>query len=207
MGSKHKQRHSRIGSSVAHRSGAAGVTLLEILIVLSILMIVGGYAVYNLLPTIRLNRVDNAVQVTLQEMRRARQLAIDERRVHVLVVQAPRTVRIDRIDAGVRTVISQVPLTNDVAFQVEPGIPTNPTQTPDGFGAGALAIDINGSNEIYFQADGSARDALGRVANGVVYLCLPGELISSRAISLFGATGRLKSWKLRARTDGTYEWQ
>jgi prepilin-type N-terminal cleavage/methylation domain-containing protein len=179
------------------RRRSAGVTLLEMLVVISILLILAGFSVYNLLPAIRMNRIENALQATLLEVRNSRQLAIDERRVHVVTFVLPNIIQTDRIELdGTRNVIRQVPLTPDVAFQAELGIPTGPAAVPDGFGNGGQAINFNGSDEIYFQADGSAHDAIGRVVNGVVYLSFPGELMSSRAVSLFGATGRLKAWKL-----------
>jgi Tfp pilus assembly protein FimT len=177
------------------------------LVVISILFILAGFSVYNLLPAIRMNRVENALQTALLEVRNARQTAIDERRIHVVTFVLPRTIQTDRIELdGTRNVVRQVPLTSDVGFQAELGIPTGPASVPDGFGNGSQAVDFNGSDEIYFQPDGSAHDAVGRVVNGVVYLSLPGELISSRAVSLFGATGRLKAWKLVEDTSGTHVW-
>jgi Tfp pilus assembly protein FimT len=177
------------------------------LIVISILMIVAGYSVYNLLPTIQNNRVENALQSTLMQMRRVRQMAVSERRVHVLTFVLPRTMQIERVNLdGTRDVLSQIPLTNDVEFRAEPGIPTDPALTPDGIGIGGQAVDFNGGDEIYFRPDGSAHDVDGLLVNGVVYLCRPDALVTSRAVSLLGATGRLKSWKLMEDAGGTYSW-
>ncbi|HEY7615865.1 MAG TPA: hypothetical protein VH744_03605 [Terriglobales bacterium] len=178
------------------------------LAVVGILLVLGGFSVANLMPAIRNSRVEAALQTLHMQTRRARQLAIDERRVYILSLNAPGTIQIQRVELdGTVTAISQVDLPADINFQAEPGIPTSPAETPDGFGTGAYAVDFNGSNQAFFQADGSAEDALGRIVNGVVYIARPGEVTSSRAITIFGTTGRLKSWKLAERADDTYYWR
>jgi hypothetical protein len=49
---------------------------------------------------------------------------------------------------------------------------------------------------ISFYPDGSAHDLAGNLNNGVVYIARPGDLYSSRAITLTGATGRIRGWRL-----------
>jgi len=87
--------------------------------------------------------------------------------------------------------------------------------TPDGFGVGATAIDFDQGvaggvkNVIYFYPDGSAEDVNGNVNNGVVYLALLGNagyFKSSRAITLWGATGRVRAWRLESNA-GAYYWR
>jgi hypothetical protein len=77
--------------------------------------------------------------------------------------------------------------------------------TPDGFGIGGTAIDFDqgvaggAKNVIYFYPDGSAEDVNGNVNNGVVYIALTGNtgfVSTSRAITLWGATGRLRGWHI-----------
>ena len=47
-----------------------------------------------------------------------------------------------------------------------------------------------------FYPDGSAQDDLGNFNSGVIYLTRPGDLYSSRALSIFGTTGRIRGWRL-----------
>ena len=61
-------------------------------------------------------------------------------------------------------------------------------------------IVAGAKNVIYFYPDGSAADVLGNVNNGVVYIARPGFIDSSRAITLWGATGRLRGWRRLPRT-------
>jgi len=51
-------------------------------------------------------------------------------------------------------------------------------------------------NVVYFYPDGSAQDIANNINNGVVYIARPGVVMSSKAITLWGATGRLRGWTL-----------
>ena len=83
---------------------------------------------------------------------------------------------------------------------------------PDGFGTGQHAIDFSidyggQGTAIYFQPDGSAQDANGRINNGIMYLARTGEIYSTRAITLYGATGRTRGWRLLPNSTGGYVWK
>ena len=185
----------------------AGFTLIETLIVVAIVVILVGIGAANLIPTIRNSRADRAVQTVLQEMRRARQQALDERRIFIITFIPPRSIRVQRREiGGALTLLRQTDLPQDISFQILPQVPVGGASTPDNFGTGAVAIDFNGGTQIFFQPDGSAQDALGQINNGVVYLGRTNDALSARAVSMFGATGRVKSWTLR-REANTYVWR
>ena len=101
-------------------------------------------------------------------------------------------------------------LPNDVVFTAMAGLPA---VAPDGFGSGVTAIDfdqnVSGGNAraIYFMPDGSAQDINSNTNNGIVYMGRPGELYSSMAITLWGATGRLRGWKLANAAGPTWRQQ
>jgi hypothetical protein len=77
---------------------------------------------------------------------------------------------------------------------------------------GALAIDfdqgiaVGAKNVIFFYPDGSAADVAGNVNNGVVYITRPGDINNSRAITLWGATGRLRGWHIY-KNGAQYYWR
>jgi hypothetical protein len=140
-------------------------------------------------------------------MREARQSAVSDRKVYLLTFTAPGTIALALVNSdGTTTAISSVNIPTNVTFHCEAGIPTTSATTPDGFGLGVLAIDFNGSNVIYFQPDGAGRDSLGRVANGVIYVSISGQLESAHAVDLFGSTGRIKTWSIY-QTVGTWAWR
>jgi hypothetical protein len=146
-------------------------------------------------------------------MRQARDNAIAQRTSYIVTFSTgttPHSVTVAPAFAGFQGAAALVTysLPTDVNLRNEPGIPTANNKTPDNFGTGARAIDfgypgVGGQNVIYFCPDGSAQDAaggagqcLGNFSNGVVYIARPGELLSSRALTVWGATGRVRGWRL-----------
>jgi type IV fimbrial biogenesis protein FimT len=182
---------------------AQGFSLLEMMIVVALILVVCGISVMSMQPVIRQQRVTNAYNTVLMTMRRAREAAIAERRVYTVTFNnaaVPNTVTMTQASTGV--VITTMTLPQDVTFRAEPGIPTGVGTTPDRFGNGSTAIDFDqgvaggAKNVIYFNPDGSAQDVNSNINNGVVYLARAGDLYSSRAITLWGTTGRLRGWRL-----------
>ncbi len=209
--------------SPAHRSKQAGFSLLEITIVATIVLAATAAAFLNIVPSIRTSRSNAAMELVLGEMRRAHERAVDERRIYRVTFTAPNTIQVEvGTVAVVGTTITDsapvfvpaqapLPLPGAVQFIVVPGIPTNSLNTPDGFGVGNNPIDFDQGNggagtQIYFEPDGRALDAGNRLNSGVVYMAEPGNLFSSRAVSLYGSTGRTKGWALTNLAGGATGW-
>jgi len=194
-------------SLIKRRRRCQGFTLLELLVVIAIIMIVFAISIMNIWPAVQNSRVDTAYQNALLEVRQARQLAIDQRRQHIITFIAPQTIQTQRVEQnGNLTLIRTVVLPWDIQFDAENGIPTAPAKVPDGFGNGGTAVSFNGGNQIFFNPDGSARDANGAINNGVLYMARQGQVSTSRAVSLFGATGRIKGWRI-FNNAGVWAWQ
>jgi hypothetical protein len=185
-------------------------------------LVVSGTAVFNLVPALNTAKSNTGMEFVLGELRRAHQRAVDERRIYRVTFVAPQTIQVDVGQvANIATIVSgsapiftqaQLPLTlpPGVQFAVVPGVPTTPQTTPDGFGTGNNAIDFDISNggggtQIYFQPDGRALDGANRLNNGVIYIAQPNNLFSSRAVSIYGSTGRLKGWFL-SKVGGVNGW-
>jgi prepilin-type N-terminal cleavage/methylation domain-containing protein len=195
-----------------------GFSLLELTIAISISMILAAVTVFALQPVFKQQHVNDAYNVTLTSLRRARDAAAADMRVYTVTFTAPGTITVTQ-DIPTAPILFTAVLPPDVTYHIEPGIPTSPTTaptTPDGFGSGAAAFDFDqapsgagGSNVIYFYPDGSAQDAGpngGNVNNGVVYLGIPGRLSTCRAISLWGYTGRIRGWQLY-QIAGVWTWR
>jgi len=202
-----------------------GFSLLELMISITISMILAAVTIFSLQPALKQQHVNDAYNTTLGALRRARELAAADMRIYVVTFLPPAVVG-PNPNGGSITIAQDIPLPPitytytlppDVTFHVEPGVPTSPTvapTTPDGFGTAANAFDFDqiaggGSATIYFYPDGSAQDAGpngGNVNNGVVYLGIPGQLPTQRAVSLWGYTGRIRGWHL-TQVAGVWTWR
>jgi prepilin-type N-terminal cleavage/methylation domain-containing protein len=191
-----------------------GFSLLEMIIVVCISLIAAAIASMMMRPVMRGARADSAYQITLSQLRNARNLAITNRKTYMVVFAAPRTITTTRLDAGVpTTLITSVTLPLDITFNNLVGIPNTNATTPDNMGTGAKAIDFDinvgggGSGTIYFWPDGTTKDINGNLNSGIVYTARNGDLLSSRAVTLFGATGRSRGWRLVSTTIANqYKW-
>lgn len=195
--------------------------MLEMAIAVTASMILVAAADVTLQPVLQQQRVNDAYNLTVTSLRRARDQAAADMRIYTVTFTAP----VSGVNGGTITVTQDIPtapvlftetLPRDVTYHIEPGIPTSPTvapTTPDGFGTGANVFDFDqvnggGSNTIYFYPDGSAQDNGpngGNINNGVVYLGVPGQLATCRAISLWGYTGRIRGYRL-IDVSGVWKW-
>jgi prepilin-type N-terminal cleavage/methylation domain-containing protein len=134
----------------------------------------------------------------------------------ILVMYQPPAV------AGVLPALQQVityTIPSDTSFAVSTavGFPTGAANTPDSFGTGVAPIDFGqglgaGSLQyVVFFPDGSSQDDLGNYNSGIIYLTDTGatgmaQLLATRAITVWGATGRVRGWTLRQTGAATSEW-
>jgi prepilin-type N-terminal cleavage/methylation domain-containing protein len=178
-----------------------GFSLIEMMIVMAVFLIASAIASMFIQPMLMQARVTNAYNITLATMRQARDISVAQRQIFFVTLTGgtPSQISITQGSTGVVTATYALP--RYVGFVVQAGLPGSPN-TPDGFGNAALAIDFDqgiaggAKNVIYFYPDGSSEDVVGNINNGVVYIARTGQLYSSHAITLWGATGRLRGWRL-----------
>ena len=188
-----------------------GFSLLEVLTVIAIGFILAGISVMALMPLYKQNHVDQAYDTTLSVIRNYRNQSITQSKRYILTFTAPGTITVQYWGVGVPTnpapvTVATYTLPPDMQFGVQAGFP-NPGA--DGFGTGATAVSFNSCVVItqpcvIFQPDGSAQDDLGNFNNGVVYITRTGDLYSSRAITVWGATGRIRGWRLYNQSGNTW---
>jgi len=193
-----------------------GFSLIEMLVVIALILIVTAFSIMAIQPSLKQGHVTEAYNQTLMALRQAREISVAQRQVYFVTLSnlvQPNTITITQGSTG--NVINTYSLPPDVAFDAEPGIPVSKIvfpMTPDAFGIGAPAINFDQGivpgvkNVIYFYPDGSAEDFNGAVNNGVVYLAMPGFIDTSRAISVWGATGRLRGWHIY-KSGAKYYWR
>jgi len=204
------------------KQAESGFTLLEMVTVLAISIIVSVISMMSLIPMLKAQRVTNAYNTTLSAMRQARDNAVSQRTSYSVSFTSgsPSSITVtptlSTFQGAQNTTV--YPMPNDITFNVQTGFPAI---GPDKYGTGLYAVDFGytanggtgGQTTIYFCPDGSAQDAEGGAGNclgswdgGVVYLGRPGELLSSRAITLWGGTGRIRGWRLYSNGSGGYQW-
>jgi len=189
-----------------------GFSLLELLVTISIGLTMAGVTFVALMPLFKQNNVDTAYDTTISVIRNYRNQSISQSRRYILTFTAPGTITVQYWGVAVPVspppvTVATVTLPPDIQFAVQAGFPA---AAPDSFGAGGTAIDfdqgmgLGSQNYIMFMPDGSSQDTLGNYNSGVVYLTRPGDMDSSRAISVFGTTGRVRGWRLYSQSGNTW---
>lgn len=195
-----------------------GFSLLELMITLCIALIMAGVTFIAMRPMLKQSHMNTGYNTTLMALRNTRNLAITQSHEYYVNFNPAGfpagTIQVQyqppAVGAGLAPPLQQVityTLPTDVSFTAQAGLPA---ATPDGFGTGATAIDFESTpgvplNYIVFFPDGSAQDNLGNYSSGVVYLTQITESIySSRAITVWGATGRIRGWRLTQVGAGTW---
>jgi prepilin-type N-terminal cleavage/methylation domain-containing protein len=192
------------------RRSDKGFSLLEILAALAIGAVATAFAAVQVTTLVKTQHENDAVQLVQNQLRTIHQRAIDTRSEYVVTFSAPGTIAIQFLQNGSLLNYGTVNLPGDEQFLLISGVPL-PPKTPDGFGSGALAIDFDqawggGSNVLFFYPDGTVLDGVGNPNNGVLYIAQTNDLYSSRAITLWGVTGRIKTWKL-VNVGGVARWE
>jgi len=192
----------------------SGFSLLELMIVIAIGLVMAGVSIMALMPLYKQNHVDSAYDTTLALIRSYRSQAITQSKRYIITFTNPGTITVQYWGVGVPVSpapvqVAQYILPTDITFAVQAGFPA---AAPDGFGTGITAIDFDqgmglGSQDyIMFMPDGSSQDTLGNYNSGVLYLTQTGaNMYSSRAIDVFGTTGRVRGWRLY-NLSGTNTW-
>jgi prepilin-type N-terminal cleavage/methylation domain-containing protein len=186
----------RTVSHAAHRRsrivGAAGFTLLEVLMVVALIAVVASMAVPISGKMIARAKADSTGVEVQSWLDAARNRAIAERRnFQITFDTSTHRVRVQRVEpGGSLTLILERNLPEGMRFIKFPGT----ADTPDAFG-NATAVDLDGPNPHMFTSDGSFIDGNGDPSNGTVLMGKPSQVESARALTIFGTTGLMRAWK------------
>jgi prepilin-type N-terminal cleavage/methylation domain-containing protein len=179
-----------------------GFSLLEVLTALAIISILLAMAILNfgnLLPNFKAN---SAMDQLLYRLRSAREQAIAHRRqVQVQFVGNNQITLTEIWLTGTAPPPSTYTFEGGAQYITFTGI----GDTPAGFGNGAPVYfggQSNGPPIMKFTTNGSFIDGGNTLVNGTVFLGIPGRASTARAITVLGATGRVREY----HWDGT-QWQ
>jgi type II secretory pathway pseudopilin PulG len=202
-----------------------GFSLLELSITVSLALIMCGVTFLYLTPQYNLTHVNSAYDTTLMALRNTRNLAITQGHEYYVNFNPAGfpagTIQVQYQPPLVPPAVAAPPLEqvntyqipSDVTFNVQAGFPGS---APDGFGSGIVAIDFGqglgaGSlNYVIFMPDGSSQanvvGSSGSYNSGVIYMTrLSDSIYNSRAVTVWGATGRIRGWRLN-QVAGVAEW-
>jgi prepilin-type N-terminal cleavage/methylation domain-containing protein len=188
-----------------------GFTMMELVITLAIGLAMAGVTFVALMPLFKANRVDAAYDTTFSMISGYRSQAITLGRRYILTFSTPGTITVQYwpgVVPGAPATVTTYTLPADVQFAVQAGFPNpGPESLGDGTAAVAFApctVIAAGQPCLIFYPDGSAQDDAGQINSGVVYLTRPSDLYSSRAISVIGASGKVRGWRLYNQSGNTW---
>jgi prepilin-type N-terminal cleavage/methylation domain-containing protein len=181
---------------------ARGFSMIETLTVIAITLIIAAMAVPKLQPMIQEQRANAGVNQVVGQLRQAREFSISQRRgVQVVFDTGAQTVTLIEKNslvngAGPDVVLSTLALEGTVIFTTFPGVP----DTPDNFGnAGAVEFEgiVGGpTTGMMFLSDGTFVDmGTGVPINGSVFMGVSKIDTSARAVTILGATGRVRPYR------------
>jgi hypothetical protein len=167
---------------------SAGYSLVEASVVILVLLTIASFVLPGFNTMRRRMSGDAALNQTVAQLRRGRELAISQRRNIELRFADNRRIDLVRLEIpNGSTVLSSVILDGGVDFRLFDDMP----DTPDSFGKG-LAIDFGEAEQLTFLSDGTLVNEDGNPVNGSVFLGLADHAETARAVTIIGSTGRVR---------------
>jgi prepilin-type N-terminal cleavage/methylation domain-containing protein len=184
-----------------------GYSLVEVMLVLAIAGVLSGMAAIQMGSSKDAGRADGAMRVVLSQLNQARELAITQRRYMRVTFDVTNTqLSVIREDTSTTTTtLSTVPFEGGVKYQLisAAGIGIT-TDTPDSFGmsapvsfiaAGVTSLSATGTSTVAkFTPDGTLVDWNGQTANMSIFVAMPNNPRTARAVTVLGATGRIRAY-------------
>ncbi|HEX2711771.1 MAG TPA: GspH/FimT family pseudopilin [Candidatus Acidoferrales bacterium] len=167
-----------------------GFSAIELVGGISLLAIVMGFAVVTMdgaRPGIQANGAMNQV---VAQLHAARDMAMAERRSYQIRFTPPGQIQLRRL--GVHSGFTDLPyvsLGNAAQFTLFAGLP----DTPEGFG-NSEAVSFGNTTTLTFLSNGRMVDSHGALLNGTVFLGIPGQPETARAVTIAGATGHVTAY-------------
>ena len=201
----------------------SGFSLIELVVVVMLAFVVMAFAVVNTFTTTQNARANAAMDAVISQLRQARELAIAKRRNVQVQFIAPNQIQLTVLTLPGEAIPTPIPPTylNDNAgggatFLLFPGLPDTPMgfgnsnaitlQQPAGGGAWSVMFTTSGA----FVGSSQSAASLYQVTNNnpvnaSIYLGLAGKNNTARAVTIFGSTGRVRSYYWTGGTTGVWQ--
>lgn len=177
--------------STVSSSRDAGFTVLELIGVLVVSLTVLSLGVGGFTMALNNIRGDASMNIVHWQFKMARETAINQRRSVEVRFTPPNFMSVVRrnLPAG-ETVISTAVLEHQTQFYAFASMP----DTPDGFGK-TSALSFGSATAFMFNAEGQFVDQTGTILNGTVYIGKPATPMTARALTVFGPTSAIRSYR------------
>jgi prepilin-type N-terminal cleavage/methylation domain-containing protein len=177
-----------------------GFSLIELLIVVGLTAVLASIAVVQVAASRPGFVADGAMRVLMSQLNQAREDAIAHRRNVQITFPDSSSVRLTRIEltANTTTVLATVRFEGNVQFGLANG-PNPIPDTPDAFGKHG-SPDFGAALSYTFNTDGMLVDPSGAPINGTVFLLIPNQPLSFRAVTVLGSTGRVRGYRWNGAT-------
>lgn len=176
-----------------------GISLIEIMVAVAIIGIMTSMAVIQIGAVRPGLEADGAMRTVMAQLNFARETAISQRRL-VELSFANAAVSQTELGGWVQVIrrelpngttqLSNVPFEGGVRFALWPNV----QDTPDSFG-NAQAINFGAAVAVMFNTEGMLVDNAGLPVNGTLFMLIPGQPGSYRAVTVLGATGRVRGFR------------
>ncbi|MGB8474330.1 MAG: prepilin-type N-terminal cleavage/methylation domain-containing protein [Candidatus Acidiferrum sp.] len=194
------------------RQAEHGFSLLEMVVVLLLAFVVMAFAIMSTVGSSENAKANSAMTTVISQLRQARELAIAKRRNVELEFTAPNEIQLTVLTLPGEAVPTPIPPvylngngTGGAIFYVFPTLPDTPMgfgnstpislQQPTGGGAWSVMFTTSGALVGSAQAAASLYQATNNnPVNASVFLGIPGRTSTARAVTVFGATGRVRSY-------------
>jgi prepilin-type N-terminal cleavage/methylation domain-containing protein len=169
-----------------------GFSLVELMVVVALMVTAAAIAVPVSSGMLTRIRADSATVTALATIQGARTRAVAERRNVQINFIAPNRITVARFDVSgtTTTIVEDVRLTENLIFRNFADVP----DTPDAFG-GSGDVNFSGTSPVMFTSEGTLVDANGDVSNGTVFIGRDQDTMTARAITFFGVSGYVRTWK------------
>ena len=168
-----------------------GFTTIELMMVVAIMGVVSALAMFQIGNARSYYKSDGAMRTVIAQLNTARETAIAQRRNVQVTFTGGNVVTLIRQNVpNGATTLAAIPIEGGAQFALTTGVP----DTPDAFG-NSSAVYFGGASSIFFTTDGTLITGTGAPVNGTVFLNIPAMLRTTRAVTVLGATGRIRGFK------------
>ena len=190
------------------RTAEQGFSLIEMLIVVGLAFVIMGFAVMNTVGSSQNAKANAAMDAVISQLRQAREMAIAKRRNVQVQFTAPNEIQVTVLSLPgevAPVVIAPTYLTGGMTFTLVSGVPDTPMafgnstaislQQPTGGGAWTVMFTTSGAFCGTAQSAATLYQATNNnPVNASIFLGIVGKPTSARAVTVFGSTGRVRSY-------------